>query len=187
MMISEERTPPSESGSGKERLSDIHFCAARGDWPGVCDAIRAGHDVDAVDVGNWTPLHWAVDMGAVAGQRKETVSTLIDAGANLEAKDFEGSTPLLRACMSGNEELVRLLIEAGADTSATNKHGWTPFLEGVRGGYDEIVIQFLKRGCSKDERSPGGESALEMARRIGRDEVVRILESWPADNSSTGV
>lgn len=184
-MASKDRPPYSDPSPGNERLSDIHFFAASGDWPGVCEAIRAGQDVNGVDFGKWTPLHWGVDMGAVAGagQREEVVLTLIAVGANLDAKDFEGSTPLLRACMSGSENLVRLLIAAGADTT-TNKFGWTPFLESVRGGYDAIVVQFLERGASKVERSPGGETALQMARRIGRDEVVCILESWNPDNSS---
>ena len=76
---------------------------------------------------------------------------------------------------------LRLLITAGADTTTTNKFGWTPFLESVRGGYDAIVVQFMERGSSKDERSPDGETALELARRIRRDEVVSVLESWHPD------
>jgi len=179
-MTNEDRPLNSEMGAGNERLPDLHFYAASGDWSGVCEAIRAGQDVNGVDIGKWTPLHWVVDMGLAAGQREEIVTTLIKAGADLEAEDSEGSTPLLRACMAGNEELVRLLIEAGADVATKNKLGWTPFLESVRSGYGPIVVQFLDRGASHEERSPSGETALEMARRIGRDEIVCILEFWNA-------
>ena len=183
-MVMDQNTPNSGAETSNERLPDLHYFAAQGDWPGVCEALRAGQEVNGVDVGRWTPLHWVVDMGAVEGRREEIVTTLIQAGADLEAEDFEGSTPLMRACMSGNENLVRLLIEAGADPATKNKSGWTPFLESVRGGYDAIVVQFLNRGSLPEERSPNGETALELARRIGREEVLFVLESWELDRSS---
>ena len=183
-MASEERPLYFEPSPGEGGMSELHFCASSGDWAGVCAAIKAGQDVNSVDDGKWTPLHWVVDMGSVAGQREEIVATLIESGADLEARDFEGTTPLLRACMTGNEDLVRQLIAAGADWKTQNKKGWTPFLESVRSGYGEMVATFLDCGASIDERSPGGETSLELARRIGRDDVCLVLESW---NAARGV
>ena len=49
---------------------------------------------------------------------KECVLLLVEAGANLEAKDGEGATPLCGAAKSGEVECVRMLVEAGADLEA---------------------------------------------------------------------
>jgi ankyrin repeat protein len=49
---------------------------------------------------------------------------LIDKGANLEAKDKKGMTPLMHAAASNtNPDVISALIEAGADAKAKNKSG----------------------------------------------------------------
>ena len=53
-----------------------------------------------------------------------TVQAAIDAGADLEARDEYGRTPLLIAARSNeNAEVVQLLLDAGADATATNENG----------------------------------------------------------------
>ncbi len=51
------------------------------------------------------------------------VKELIDAGANVMAKNKYGETPL-HFC--NNADVAKLLIEEGADVNAKNKYGWTP-------------------------------------------------------------
>ena len=45
---------------------------------------------------------------------------LIDKGAQLEAKDCDGKTPLHEAAIHGHVEIVRLLCNCGADIEASN-------------------------------------------------------------------
>lgn len=54
-----------------------------------------------------TPLHWAVVEG-----RKEAVQLLIAKGADVNAQDERGRTPLHYA---GNVEVAQLLIDNGAE------------------------------------------------------------------------
>lgn len=50
----------------------------------------------------FSPLHYAA-----AHSRVEVAQLLLAAGANLEAKDFEGFTPLETACLHGNRAFIR--------------------------------------------------------------------------------
>tara|TARA_B100000683_G_scaffold114242_1_gene112397 strand:+ start:3435 stop:3869 length:435 start_codon:yes stop_codon:yes gene_type:complete len=65
----------------------------------------------------WTPLH--------AAANKETVELLIDKGADINAKDDTGGTPLFWAALEGNEEVAELLIRQGADVNAAGPKGRT--------------------------------------------------------------
>ena len=58
------------------------------------------------------PLHSAMVAGDV-----EIVRALLDAGADVDARQQAGVTPLMGAAAGGSVELVRLLLDAGADRS----------------------------------------------------------------------
>ncbi|KAH8696299.1 putative ankyrin repeat-containing protein [Talaromyces proteolyticus] len=66
-----------------------------------------------------TPLHWAVLFTSSTG-----VTMLIQAGANLEARNEAGHTPLIRLAMSGpNEprlEIFEVLVKEGVDVNAVD-------------------------------------------------------------------
>src|SRR5262249_35198831 len=76
------------------------------------------------------PLHYAVD-GAGAGRepesQRQTVSVLIELGADPNVTDKNGTTPLLRAIRNRNAAAVEELLDRGADFRVTNKHGSTAF------------------------------------------------------------
>ncbi len=58
----------------------------------------------AEDWGKVTPLHFAVVYNA-----KKVIPVLINAGADVKAKDFDGLTPRDCAVAIGNEEIVSLV------------------------------------------------------------------------------
>ena len=70
-----------------------------------------------------TALHLAI---AVTRQPVPFVRMLIDAGANVNARDDEGMTPLHFTAASMRLATARLLLEAGADASMTNNAGKKP-------------------------------------------------------------
>lgn len=61
-------------------------------------------------------LHLAAGSGA-----QDVCKTLLDAKADPNARDKEGSTALHSAAYNGRSKLVRLLVTAGADVNATDK------------------------------------------------------------------
>ncbi|MDP6417799.1 MAG: ankyrin repeat domain-containing protein, partial [Gammaproteobacteria bacterium] len=72
----------------------------------------------------------------------EAAKQAIDDGADVNAKDKRGKTPLLRAAIGGHKEIAEILIAKGADVSPKSpeyKAGITPLHEAAFHGHMEIV------------------------------------------------
>ncbi|XUL90401.1 ankyrin repeat domain-containing protein [Streptomyces galilaeus] len=85
----------------------------------------------------WTPLHFAADE-----QDAAAVGSLLSAGAEVDARDEQGNTPLLLAVFTYRSDgaVLSLLVGAGADPDLDNLHGVSPRrLAGWRIGSDVAV------------------------------------------------
>ena len=98
-------------------LYPIHLAAKYGNVDALTILLqRCPSDLEKTSREKMTPLHWAVDSGIV-----ELVKTLVEAGANIDAKASlkERSdlfpTPLVFALVKGVVEVAKVLIEAGAN------------------------------------------------------------------------
>ena len=67
----------------------------------------------------------------------EVAKALIEAGANVNFRNKDGSTALITAAFFGRIEIVKALLEAGADKDIRNKDGGTA-LESVSGSFKEV-------------------------------------------------
>ena len=67
-------------------------------------------------------------------------------GADVNATDERGSTPLLEAARYGHEDITRVLIAAGADLKAKDKDGKTALMLAVQGDHDEVVRVLKQAG-----------------------------------------
>jgi ankyrin repeat protein len=63
---------------------------------------------------------------ALAGPRPDLGRRLIEAGADVNAAQRSGTTPLHETAFNGSLELTQLLLEHGANPAATNGQGVTP-------------------------------------------------------------
>ena len=72
------------------------------------------------------PIHDAAKAGDLAA-----VQAQLDAGVDVNAKDWLGGTALLEAAIKGHKEVVELLIAKGADVNAKDKKDFTP-LDGAK-------------------------------------------------------
>jgi len=87
----------------------------------VADIVKVlldhGAHVNAIDPkSHWTPL-----MHIALRNRPEAVEVLLHAGADINAKDAEGETALMKVTSDGLVNIVELLLKHGANTSLTNK------------------------------------------------------------------
>lgn len=102
--------------------------------------IEAGARVDACDgIKRCTALHMAARRGNV-----EAAEALLERGANIEARDSLGETPLRRAVNCGQTGVAALLLGKGADPHSVGSKGLTP-LSAARSGAMRDLLQGMAR------------------------------------------
>jgi uncharacterized protein len=76
---------------------------------------------------------------ALAGPDPDIARVLLPAGADVNARQQGGVTPLQEAALSGRVELARLLLEHGADRAATDDKGQTAADMARARGHNQVV------------------------------------------------
>ncbi len=148
----------------------------------------------------------AVELAtAIRGGDVRTVRRLLDDGADVNARDAAGNTPLILAAFYAGPECVELLLERGADVNAANKAGVTPLIRAatdpektrllVDAGANVRVRLLLAHGA--DPNAAGGESVgafglvpqtpRRIAEKRGRTAVIDALEAAGADDPPRAV
>ena len=73
-------------------------------------------------------------------------SLLSSPGADVNARDERGSTPLLEAARYGHDDICRVLIASGADLKAKDKDGKTALVLAVQGNHNDVVRLLKQAG-----------------------------------------
>ncbi|RDS85921.1 ankyrin repeat domain-containing protein [Dyella psychrodurans] len=163
--------------------------------------------LDDIDVAAWAERH-EVDPQAVERVRRHQAEARrtcgwalekdarrrLSAGADVNAADAQGNTPLMEAVRWEGVESVRLLIDSGANVHAHDTQGATAIIEAVAGGqhgHVDIVRILIDAGADVHVRNNRGHDALMMlvkhARRWDEDDcaaVVRTLIDAGADGTA---
>ncbi|MCA1612914.1 MAG: ankyrin repeat domain-containing protein [Acidobacteria bacterium] len=106
---------------------------------------------------------------------------LLAAGANADVADGGGQTPLMLSARGGSVETIRSLLAAGARASVNAKdlRGLTALTHAVEGAAHarvEKVKLLLAAGAEVGVRDNQGRTALMIAKKVGDETVVRLLE-----------
>jgi ankyrin repeat protein len=75
------------------------------------------------------------------------VKRLLAKGADVNAKDRDGSTALMIASSLDKPEVVQLLLDEGADVNARNKNGLTALMLASKQGYRKVKELLIKAGA----------------------------------------
>jgi truncated hemoglobin YjbI/ankyrin repeat protein len=121
-----------------------------------------------------TLLHEA----ALAGDA-ELAAVLIRSGANPDAREAEGHTPLYRASTG---DVARVLLAAGATADvASGPTRGTPLHKAARRGYVSAAEALLAHGATIDARDAKGQTPLRRAVNCRQLRIVRLLVRRGAD------
>jgi len=108
---------------------------------------------------------------------RRVVELLLDAKADLNARDKNGATPLFGAWTYG-EDVAPALIARGADVNARNGRQETPLML-CRS--PKVTLTLLEAGADPYARDREQKTALDHARsRDGGADVAAVLERWMA-------
>ncbi len=138
-----------------------------------------GCDVDSQNYWGLTSLYFATSKNHF-----ESVSILLENGANTEIATDQGMTPIIIAAQQGALESLLLLIKANANVHHISRgkiSGRTALLQASEKGHIAVVHELLKLKVDVNYRDPSGHSALDMAAIMGHTAIVSILVAHGAD------
>ena len=125
-------------------------------------------------------LHRAAAVGDIA-----EVKRLIDGGADINAKNEDGLTPLHYAAGNGHTETALALVKARADIHATNKDKGTPLHWAAEKGKTETALALVNAGADINAKKSDGYTPLHSAVRKGQTETALSLIKVGADINAT--
>lgn len=112
---------------------------------------------------------------------KETLRTLLQKGANVNATEGDGTTALHWAAYRDDLEAADLLLRAGAKVNAANDLGATPLWTACQNGSEPMVRRLLAAGANPNAKLLLGETPLMLASRVGNPAVAEQLLAKGAD------
>ncbi|PAA62749.1 hypothetical protein BOX15_Mlig017318g2 [Macrostomum lignano] len=108
----------------------------------------------------------------------ETVKFLLDQGCKINVIDNKGNTVASQATSALNWPLIKLLIEKKVPMDIADNKGNTPLMKAITAQSEDgsltrkIVIALIGYGCSSTVKNNKGNSALSMAAKMGRVDLL---------------
>jgi ankyrin repeat protein len=129
----------------------------------------------------WTPLYKAAFNG-----NREVAELLIAKGANVNALDSKGSSPLHisasskdvvfnKNILNGRIEVAKILLSKGAPIDAKDNNGSTALHIAAREGSQRIAELLIVEGADVNARDNNNRTPLELATEEKHPEIVDLL------------
>jgi ankyrin repeat protein len=116
-------------------------------------------------------LHVACETGLVSLIRR-----LVDIGADINAQDTDGCTPLIWACMHGQEAAAHLLLDLGADgKTAKSGAGRSSLHSACKHGLVSLIRRLVDIGADINARDNHGCTPLIQACISGHEAAAHLL------------
>ncbi len=139
--------------------------------PAAIDWRETGKAIDQ------TPAHIAAHHN-----NSRTILLLHQHGADLDAQDKDGWTPLIFAASTGAHEAVWMLTECSAKTDIEDNSGDNALIKAVKRFRSDITPKdysslktLVTAGLDPAQKTSAGDSAFGIAKTLKRDHVVLAL------------
>jgi hypothetical protein len=110
----------------------------------------------------------------------EMLDVLIDNGADINAQDPMGNTPLNYAASSGHIRIVEMLIAGGADVNLAGRFGDRPLHNAVHSGNPHMVRMIIEKGADINLTGRNGWTPLQLAIKTDRQDIADLLKQHGA-------
>src|SRR6201985_966358 len=148
----------------KRAIFAAAFCLAAAGTAGAADASLAG---------------------LIQAGHRDAALKMIAAGADVNAAQGDGTTPLHWAVYKVDANLAGALLARGAKPDVLNTYGSSPLAEAVKIGNPRLVGMLLDKGSSVEVPIQEGQTALMLAARAGSVDVADLLVRHGANVNAT--
>ncbi|PWN07693.1 ankyrin repeat domain-containing protein [Rhodohalobacter mucosus] len=104
-----------------------------------------------------------------------SLNVLLAEGADVDAVDEEGNTPLMLAAKIGNPRMVKIILAHHPEINKVNNSGYTALMIASGQGQIYIVEKLLENGASVEITNQSGLTATDLALRNGQPAVAELL------------
>ena len=122
-------------------------------WNFIQELFKHTVDINSREASGRTVLHYATTV--------EGVGYLLDRGADPEAVDVDGKTPLMFAARWDNMDVVQCLIDRGADVNKADLRGDTTLHHASERNNEDTMAYLIGKGADKGVRNKAGRTALD--------------------------
>ncbi len=155
-----EQPEGDECGAIEPRALDVFESGPAELVPDAISDLPESTGLETQDEGGHTPLMIAAQLNSA-----EAVSVLLEAGAEVEARDETGWTPLLLAAGDNpSAEVVSVLLKAGAEVEARTVRGRTSLMIAAQHNSAEVLLALLAAGADAKAEDKTGKRALDYAK-----------------------
>ena len=119
------------------------------------------------------------------GRGNDELSTLLDRGVNVDARNIEGETPLIALAHLAHElsevmeswfrSKVRFFVDRGADVNAQSRNGHTALILSAFWNTFKITQTLLDAGADPNLKNNDGFAALMLAQAKGHEQLAKML------------
>ena len=172
----------------KSKLSILHIAVGSYSIDMVKYAIQHGCPLDKLDNTEFNPLYYLCDLKEYSNEQCENIllpllEVLINAGAEINTKALDSTTPLHHCSQVLNKRVCEFLLIHGADVNAEDFIHRTPMHAAARNRYANVVGSLKKYGGIINVRDKYGYTPLHYASMYDNDVVVKSLLEYGADFS----
>jgi ankyrin repeat protein len=113
--------------------------------------------------------------GLIQAGHRDAALKMIAAGADVNAAQGDGTTPLHWAAYKIDADLVKALLQRGAKPDVINNYGSSPLAEAVKVANAGLVKMLLDAGSNVEVPNQEDQTALMLAARAGSLDVADLL------------
>lgn len=129
------------------------------------------YDANTADEQGNTAMHYAASSG-----KKEAITALVQAGADVNKQNSNGQIPLHRAAQLGHTDVVKALLEAGSNPNTLDGSSLTPLMYAAISGQKDAALALANHNETNiNFQNERGNTALMIAVQNNQLEIAQAL------------